>query len=43
MNVDLIKQAVRQFVGLHDFRNFCKKDKKDKNQIVFDDEQDSEE
>jgi tRNA U38,U39,U40 pseudouridine synthase TruA len=34
MNIDLIKQAVRMLIGLHDFRNFCKKEKKDKNQEI---------
>jgi tRNA U38,U39,U40 pseudouridine synthase TruA len=26
MDLSLIKQACKRYVGMHDFRNFCKKD-----------------
>lgn len=26
MNMEKIKEAVKKYLGVHDFRNFCKKD-----------------
>ena len=38
MDIELIRLAARQFLGMHDFRNFCKKDNS-AGQLEDDDEQ----
>jgi tRNA U38,U39,U40 pseudouridine synthase TruA len=32
MDIEKIKSACKKLVGLHDFRNFCKKDESIKNE-----------
>lgn len=39
MNVDRMRLALKKFIGLHDFRNFCKKDESVKlEEDAFDDD-----
>jgi len=39
MNIDRIKSAAKKYLGVHDFRNFCKKDESVKREEDdFDDE-----
>lgn len=43
MDIDLIKEACKQYVGLHDFQNFCKKDhsfaKQDHQVVEYDEDE----
>ena len=40
MNIDRIRQACKKLIGLHDFRNFCKRDDSFKNSKDNEDEED---
>ena len=42
MDVDLIRQSCKQYIGLHDFRNFCKKDESAKFGLQAEDPEDAE-
>jgi tRNA pseudouridine(38-40) synthase len=39
MDIDKIKSACKKLIGLHDFRNFCKKDESLKNYIDDEEEE----